>query len=524
MEAATALASLLPVSLSPSLLFTVLALGVAVLLLLRPSSKASSLQPFPPSPRGLPIIGHLHLLGTLPHQAFARLSKTHGPLFSVRLGAITAVVACSSDLAMQILQTHDKVCAGRPQNLSAPKTIFGCPEILFSPPSPYWRLLRQICATEFFSNKRFEFFRPVRNDEVGRLMLKVLNSAGKSVAVRENVQSTNNNVMSRMVLGKRLLDLARGSGDSIVSIIVEIIALVGVFNLGDYFPSIAWMDLQGYGKRSRDAARKARIVFQEVIDKRRSIRSQDEPPRDFLDMLLISAADKKNKEFEMKDINLRAMLIDMYAGGTDTAAVTTEWAMSELLANPEKLKKLVDEIDGVVGKERLVQEEDLPKMPYLLAVIMETMRLHPVAPLLAPHSTLADVELGGYLVPANTMLYVNVWAIHRDPEIWEEPLEFRPERFIEKEYDLIGQQFHYMPFGSGRRFCPGWKLGLISVQVALSNLLHAFEWRVSEKPDRTEKFGIVVTKANPLLAIPKPRLPLHLYEGYTVNAADAVPR
>eukprot|EP00250_Pteridium_aquilinum_P000437 c10481_g1_i1 orf=170-1759(-) len=479
----------------------------------------------PPGPRGLPIIGHMHLLGTLPHQAFARLSKTYGPLMHLRLGAVPLVVASTPEMAMQVLQTHDKVMAGRPQNMSIPKTIFRGPDILFSPPGPYWKLMRQICVTDFFSNKRLEYFRPLRTDEVGRLMLSILEAEGTPYVIRQNVQSANNNVMSRMAIGKRLREITSGgAAENIVSIIVEVIGLVGAFNLADYVPSLAWMDLQGYGKRSKEVSRKAHTVFQEVIEKRRAIRSADDAPRDFLDLLLQAALNSKHKELHLEDNNIRTMLIDMFAGGTDTAAVTTEWALAELFASPKKLEIVREELDRVVGKSRLVNEADIPNLTYLLAVVMETMRIHPVAPLLAPHMAMEACQIGDYHIPANTVVYVNVWAIHRDPNVWDNPLEFRPERFVNNsKIDFLGQQFEYLPFGSGRRFCPGWKLGLLSVQLALSNLLHAFDWTIPTVPLMTEKFGIVTTKEEPLVATPRPRLARHLYDGYKVSPADAIP-
>ena len=209
----------------------------------------------------------------------------------------------------------------------------------------------------------------------------------------------------------------------------------------------------------------------------------------------------------------------MFAGGTDTSTVTMEWAMSELLKNPPIMKKLKAELDAVVGKDRLVQETDVPNLKYLQAVIKETFRLHPVGPLLVPHESTHDCEVAGYQIPAGTRLYVNTWAIGRNPKAWDRPLEFDPERFMtgpDINIDIKGQDFRLLPFGSGRRGCPGIPLGLLIVQWTMATLVHAFDWTLPEGQDpkdidMTEAFGLTVPRAHALFAYAKPRQAAHLY-------------
>ena len=208
---------------------------------------------------------------------------------------------------------------------------------------------------------------------------------------------------------------------------------------------------------------------------------------------------------------------DLIAGDTDTSAVTVEWAMSELLRNPGVLAKATGELDAVVGHGRLVTEQDIPKLPYLEAVVKETFRLHPVSPLLAPRLAREDASTGTYDVPAGTLVFVNAWAIGRDPAVWgRAAAEFRPERFVGSSVDVKGQDLELLPFGSGRRMCPGYTLGLRMVQVTLANLLHAFAWRLpdgvaAEELSMEEKFGLAVPRKVPLEAVAEPRLPAHLY-------------
>lgn len=206
----------------------------------------------------------------------------------------------------------------------------------------------------------------------------------------------------------------------------------------------------------------------------------------------------------------------MFAGGTDTSTVTMEWAMSELLRNPRIMKKLQAELDAVIGKERLVKETDVKNLPYLQAVIKETFRLHPVGPLLVPHESTSCCKVANYEIPAGTRLYVNTWAIGRDPNAWENPLEFDPERFMTGNIDVTGQDFRLLPFGSGRRGCPGIPLGMVIVQFAMAALVHAFDWSlppgtIPQAMDMTEAFGLTVPRASALFAIAAPRQGAHLY-------------
>lgn len=205
----------------------------------------------------------------------------------------------------------------------------------------------------------------------------------------------------------------------------------------------------------------------------------------------------------------------MFGGGTDTSAVTTEWAMAELINHPNVIEKARYEIDSVVGKERLVNESDIDKLPYLQAIVKETLRLHPAGPLIGREST-ENCVIGDYEIPAKTRLLVNVWAIGRDPKHWENALEFQPERFLNEDgsvnsqLDVRGQHFHYLPFGSGRRGCPGTSLALHFVQTNLASMIQCFDWKLcggeNSIVDMEEGRGISLRRANPLICIPVARL------------------
>ncbi|KAL4338444.1 hypothetical protein AHAS_Ahas12G0210800 [Arachis hypogaea] len=201
----------------------------------------------------------------------------------------------------------------------------------------------------------------------------------------------------------------------------------------------------------------------------------------------------------------------LFVAGVDSTSITIEWAMAELLRNPEKLEKLRKELHCVLGKGEQnleqIEESHISKLPFLRAVVKETWRLHPPAPLLAPHKALEDVEITGFMIPKNAQILVNVWAMGKDSSIWEHPNEFMPERFLDSKIDIHGHDFELIPFGAGRRICPGLPLGYRSVHIALATLLNGYDWKLangqkSKDLDMSEKFGLTLHKAQPLQAIP----------------------
>jgi cytochrome P450 len=204
---------------------------------------------------------------------------------------------------------------------------------------------------------------------------------------------------------------------------------------------------------------------------------------------------------------------DLIAGGTESSAVTVEWALSELLKKPEVFAKATEELDRVVGRSRWVTEKDIPSLPYVDAIVKETMRLHPVAPMLVPRLSREDTSIDGYDIPAGTRVLVSVWSIGRDPELWDAPEEFMPERFLSSRLDVKGHDYELLPFGSGRRMCPGYSLGLKVIQVSLANLLHGFEWKLPDgvELNMEEIFGLSTPRKFPLEAVVEPKLPAHLY-------------
>ena len=207
---------------------------------------------------------------------------------------------------------------------------------------------------------------------------------------------------------------------------------------------------------------------------------------------------------------------DAFLGGTESSAITIEWALAELINHPNIMNKARDEIDFVTGKTRLVEESDIANLPYIQAIVKETLRLHPTGPLI-PRESSQSCTINGYDIPERTRLLVNVWAIGRDPKCWEDPLEFKPERFLSEEssgksqLDVRGQNFLLLPFGTGKRLCPGVSFALHVVQTSLAVMIQCFEWKIDGKDgnalvDMEEGPGLTLPRAHHLMCVPTPRL------------------
>ncbi|XP_068649532.1 cytochrome P450 76C4-like [Aristolochia californica] len=226
--------------------------------------------------------------------------------------------------------------------------------------------------------------------------------------------------------------------------------------------------------------------------------------------VLLRVQEKGDSSVPLTRNHIKGLIMDLVMAGMDTTAVTLEWVMAELIKHPETMVKIQEELDQVVGANNVVEEKHLSSLRYLSAVVKEAMRLHPASPLMLPRTPSQTTTLGGYSVPKGTRVLVNTWATVRDPDIWEKPNEFIPERFTtsDRKWDFSGNDFDFFPFGSGRRICPGISMADRMIMYGLATLLHSFDWRLPDDTelDLSERFGIVLKKAEPLVLIPKPRL------------------
>ncbi|KAK3157316.1 hypothetical protein QOZ80_2AG0119230 [Eleusine coracana subsp. coracana] len=487
----------------------------------------------PPGPRPWPVIGNLNHIGTLPHLSLHILAKRYGPFMSLRLGSVPVIVGSSVDAARFFLKTHDTAFLDRARTAVGRYTLYNCSNMSWSPYGPYWRQARKLWQAELFSAKCLMSQEHVRVEEV-RAMLRDLwvasSSAGSrnAVTLRDHLLMVSLNVVSRLVQGKKYISEERPDTGTTPKefrwMIDELFVLMGVLNIGDMIPWLNCLDLQGYIRRMKRVSKMFDGFLEHVLDEHNERRQREGKEFVVLDMVdqLLQLADDQNLEVPIHRDGVKAFTLDLIAGGTETSAVTVEWAMSEILRKPEVLAKATEELDRVVGRSQLVTEADIPNLRYLEAIVKEAMRLHPVAPLLVPRLSREDTSVGGYDIPTSTRVLINVWAIGRDPTVWEAPTEFRPERFLGSNVDVKGQHFCLLPFGSGRRMCPGLPLGLIMVHLTLANLLHGFTWRLPygtapEDLSMEEKLGITTPRLVPLKAVAERRLPAHLYAGPSMN-------
>ncbi|PPS02593.1 hypothetical protein GOBAR_AA18068 [Gossypium barbadense] len=255
-------------------------------------------------------------------------------------------------------------------------------------------------------------------------------------------------------------------------------AILSSFSFSDYFPYMGWLDrFTGLLSRLEKSFKELDTFYQQLIDEHLDPNRLKPQQEDILDVLLQTWKDR-DFSFDLNIDQIKAILMNVFFGGTDTSSATVIWVMSFLMKNPKCLKKTQAEVRNLVGKKGFVNEDDTRDLTYLKAVIKETFRLQPVAPLLVPRETLRKCNIGGYDIPAKTLVYVNAWAIGKDPETWENPEEFYPERFIGSPIDYKGQHFELIPFGAGRRVCPGMHMGVAVVELTLSNLLYKFDWEM----------------------------------------------
>ncbi|KAB1223255.1 Flavonoid 3'-monooxygenase [Morella rubra] len=477
----------------------------------------------PPGPKPWPIIGNLNLIGSLPHQSLHKLSQKYGPIMQLKFGSFPVVVASSPEMAKQFLKTQDHIFASRPQTAAGRLTNYNFTDITWAPYGPYLRQGRKIYVSELFNSRRLESYEYIRVEERRALVSRLFASSGEPICLKEHFSQFTLSIISRIALGKKYFTESELKTSSLTHLRVfqemldELVLLNGVLNIGDWIPWLDFLDLQGYLKRMKAVAKKFDLFYDHVLDEHKAKRGvlKDFVPKDMVDILL-QLVDDPNIEVKLTNDNVKALTQDLIAGGTDTSATIMEWAMSELLKQPHLFKLANEEMDRIIGKDRWVEEKDMPQLPSIDAIVKETLRKHPAAVMLAPHLALEDCKVAGYDVRKGTRVFINIWSVGRDPSIWDAPEEFRPERFLGKAIDVKGHNFELLPFGAGRRMCPGYSLGLKMISSTLANVLHGFEWTLSDnmKPEdlnMEEVYGLTTPKRFPLVAVVKPRLPLHLY-------------
>ncbi|CAH1442889.1 unnamed protein product [Lactuca virosa] len=471
-----------------SVLITLLLLPAFFLIILYKltSFLSKTVHRLPPGPPGLPIIGNLHQLDTSNLSGHLwRLSKRYGPLMSLRLGLIQTLVVSSAEMAKQVLKTEDLVFCTRPLFTGTKKISYNNKDVAWSPYNEYWREMRKICNVHLFSLKQVNSFCFVREEEVFTMIDTIKNRISikqEVINLSEIVMILMSNIVYRVAFGKRpyVYDDEQKEVRRFHELLLECQALLVNFYYRDYFPFMGWLDkLNGSMSRLEKNFKDMDECYQDLIDEHLNRNRPNEMQKDMVDILL-KLKQNSDSSMNLTFDNIKAVLMNILIGGTETGAAVVVWTMTLLIKNPKCLKKVQQEVRNAIGDKGKVHEDDLYKLDYLKAVIKETYRLYPVAPLLVPRESRDRCILDGYEIPKKTLVYVNAWAVGRDPKCWENPKEFDPERFMGSSVDYKGNDFELIPFGSGRRGCPGMTMGAVMVELALSNLVYSFDWEVPE--------------------------------------------
>ncbi|KAH7520687.1 hypothetical protein FEM48_Zijuj08G0171600 [Ziziphus jujuba var. spinosa] len=332
---------------------------------------------------------------------------------------------------------------------------------------------------------------------------------GVAVNLSTRIWSLSYDMSCRMVFGKKFSEKVFDDDRGFMAVALEGMHLLAVPNLADYIPPIARFDVQGLTKRLKKVSKAFDEFFEKIIDEH--IQSKDEDrTKDVVDVML-GFLGSYNSEYRMERTNIKAVILDLLLASIDATATAIEWALSELIKNQDIMKKVQKELENTFGMERIVEESDLESLEYLNMVVKETLRLHPAGPLLLPHAAMEDCTINGFHIPKNARIIVNAWAIGRDPNEWNDAEKFMPERFLGGDVDVRGHDFKLIPFGSGRRICPGMQLGLTVLRLVVAQLVHCFDWELPngmspDELDMKEDFGIAIPRAKHLLAIPTYRL------------------
>ncbi|RLM79496.1 ent-cassadiene C2-hydroxylase-like [Panicum miliaceum] len=498
-----------------------LAVAVAVVLvalswrLIRPSLAAKPKLNLPPGPWMLPVIGSLHHLVSSPllFRILRELAKKHGPLMTLRLGEVPALVASSVEAAQAILKVHDTSFADRFTPATFATVAYGGTNLILSPYGERWRQLRKIVVQEMLTTTRVQSFKHIRQEEVARFLQGMAASAAAGTAVdfSKAVSKLINDAFLRECVGSRCK-----YQDEYLDAVHTATQLASGITIADLYPSSRIMQMLGTAPRKGLACRRRfdRILKQIIQEAKEAMECGDKTAHESFVSLLLRLQKDGSMPIPLTNETIIALMFDMLAAGSDTSSTTLNWAMTELIRSPAAMARAQAEVREAFKGKSIITEDDIAKsgISFLKLVFKETLRLHPTSPLLIPRQCREACQVMGYDIPKGTAVFVNVWAIGRDPLYWDDAEEFKPERFETNNLDFRGTNFEFIPFGAGRRMCPGINLGLANIELALASLLYHFDWTLPKgmEPKDVEMWeavGIVASKATSLMLHPVTFIP-----------------
>ncbi|CAI0426546.1 unnamed protein product [Linum tenue] len=496
----------------------------------------SSSPPLPPEPSGgLPIVGHLLQFISSKQtlaQAFADIADRH---------------VSDPKTVQECFTANDRALASRPWSSQAEFLNYRCAGFAAAPYGTYWRDIRKLAVTQLLSSHRLKSLAHIQVSEINMLVRelhRMCRRGGGVVGISEVIEQMGSNMITRLIAGKRCFNYrAAGAGDGggggdvgglvegerIGRLMRDFMRVCGEFVPSDIVPLLGWMNwMPGGGvlKSMQRIGKELDVVMQSWIEehKQRRRRDDEEEQGDFIDVMLSAIGDDFAEEYSPETI-VKATALTLILAGADTTSITVIWTLSNLLNNRNMLELAQQELDVKVGKTRPMEHSDISSLIYLQAIVKETLRLYPPAPTAIPHQATEDCTIHGYRVPKGTRVFANLWKLHRDPNVWSDPDEFRPERFLVDQLQghdsnlidgLSTKNFELVPFGSGRRSCPGEAFALQIVHLAIGRLLQGFDITNhvgdNQPVDMAEGQGLTMPRATPLEVKMVPRLSLHLYE------------
>jgi len=485
-------------------------------LIIRPSLAAKPKLNLPPGPRMLPVIGSLHHLVSSPllFRVLRELAKKHGPLMMLRLGEVPALVASSMEAAQAILKVHDTSFADRYTPATSATIAYGGTDLILSPYGERWRHLRKIVVQEMLTATRVQSFKYIREEEVARFLQAMAAAAATGTAVDFStaVAKLVNDAFLRECVGSRCK-----YQDEYLDAVHTVTQLASGITIADLYPSSRIMQMLGTAPRKGLACRQRidRILRQIIQEAKEAMECDDKTAHESFVSLLLRLQKDGSMPIPLTNETIIALMFDMLAAGSDTSSTILNWAMTELIRSPAAMARAQAEVREAFKGKSIITDDDIAEsgISYLKLVFKETLRLHPTSPLLIPRQCRETCQVMGYDIPKGMAVFVNVWAIGRDPSYWDDPEEFKPERFETNNLDFRGTNFEFIPFGAGRRMCPGINLGLANIELALASLLYHFDWKLPKgmEPkdvDMREAVGIVASKETSLIVHPVTFIPL----------------
>ncbi|KAK9167921.1 hypothetical protein Syun_000061 [Stephania yunnanensis] len=507
------------------------------------SSSSSSPTTLPPGPAPWPIVGSLpemvRIKGSRSQWVSMFAEATDAGIACVRLGNVHVIAVSSPDIAREFLKTHDAAMASRPITMANQYTSRGFLSVFSAPMGPQWRKMRRVMASNVLKSTTLQWLLNKRLEEADNLVSYVYNQCRNNsggddfmrmstvVNVRDVAWQYSGNVIRKMMFNRRYFGDGRKDGgpgfeeEQHVEAARTILSLINAFCVSDYMPCLRWLDLDGHEKWMKQAIRTLNEYHDPIIDERidgwRSTKdeiiSSTRKPCDLLDVFISLMDDDGKPILSVEEI--KAEVTELVLAAIDNPSNAVEWALFEMVREPKILKRAVDEIDRVVGKHRLVRESDLSQLNYILACAREAFRLHPIATFNLPHVSLSDVTVSGYFIPKGSHVLLSRVGLGRNPRVWDEPLQFRPDRHLSdgscQTVHLAEPDLRFISFSTGRRGCPGLELGTEMTVMLLARLLQGFNWSLPPITPNVDQSSYKISNSRPLILQVEPRLAAHVY-------------